>query len=158
MARERTRHKRIAAEVQRLLNELLLTQVKDPRLSDVRINDVEVSGDLGVATIYFGSLDVDAPPGGALAAFDKANGYFRTQVAQALGIRRAPELKFVYDTSAREAMRLDRLIKQSNPDGNDPPSDDPSTNVSSSDVSPRDDSPRDDSPSDDSPSGNRSGG
>ncbi len=115
MPRERTRPLRIAAEVQRLLNELLLTEVKDPRLAQIRVNDVEVSGDLGVATVYFGNLDVDAPPDEALAALEKARGYFRSQVAQALGLRRAPDLRFRHDTSARRAAELRRLIADVKP-------------------------------------------
>jgi ribosome-binding factor A len=110
MPRERTRHLRVAAEVHRLLNELLLTEVKDPRLAQVRVNEVEVSGDLGVATVYFGSLDVDAAPDEALLGFEKARGYLRTRVARALGLRRAPELRFRHDTSVRRAVELGRLI------------------------------------------------
>ena len=94
----------------RLLNELLLTDVKDPRLAQVRVNEVEVSGDLGVATVYFGSLDVDAAPDEALLGFEKARGYLRTRVARALGLRRAPELRFRHDTSVRRAVELGRLI------------------------------------------------
>ena len=120
MPRERTRHLRIAAEVQRLLNELLLTEVNDPRLVQVRVNAVEVSADLGVATAYFGSLEVDAPPDEALAALEKARGYFRTRVARALGLRRAPDLRFRHDTSARRAVELSRLIADSKPPKGEP--------------------------------------
>jgi ribosome-binding factor A len=115
MPRERTRHLRVAAQLQRLLNELLLSQVKDPRLAQVRVNDVEVSGDLGVATVYFGNLDVDAAPDDALAAFETARGYFRAQAAQALGLRRAIELRFRHDTSAARAVELSRLIAGAQP-------------------------------------------
>lgn len=119
MPRERTRHRRVAAEAQRLLNELLLTEVRDPRLANVRVNEVEVSADLGVATVYFGNLDVDAAPDDALAAFEKARGYFRTQLAHELGLRRALDLRFRHDTSARRAVELGRLIADVQPPAGD---------------------------------------
>ena len=45
MPRESTRKHRIAAEIQKLLNELLLAEVKDPRLTSARVSEVEVTGD-----------------------------------------------------------------------------------------------------------------
>jgi ribosome-binding factor A len=119
MPRERTRHLRVAAEIQRLLNELLLAEVKDPRLSQVRVNSVVVSGDLGVATVYFGNLEVDALPDEALTALERARGFFRSQVAHSLGLRRAPELRFRHDTSARRAAELSRLIADAQPPPDD---------------------------------------
>ncbi len=43
MPREFARKHRIAAEMQRLLNELLLSEVKDPRLAGARVSEVEVT-------------------------------------------------------------------------------------------------------------------
>ena len=62
MPREFARKHRIAAEIQRLLNELLLAEVKDPRLKEARVSEVEVSGDLSLATVHFNTLGlVDDP-------------------------------------------------------------------------------------------------
>lgn len=94
----------------RLLSELLRTEVKDPRLSEVRINEVDVSGDLGVAKVYFSMLHPDAPFEPAQEALLRAGGFLRSRVGQALQLRRVPELRFVADTSARDAMDLTALI------------------------------------------------
>ena len=110
MPREFARKHRIAAEMQRLLNELLLAEVKDPRLSGARVSDVEVSGDLGLATIYFNTLALDGDPASIKEGFEQARGFFRTRVARALQLRRVPELRFRHDTSARRAAELQRLI------------------------------------------------
>ena len=59
MPRESARKHRVAAEMQRLMNELLLAEVKDPRLTNARVSDVEVSGDLSLATVYFSTLGLD---------------------------------------------------------------------------------------------------
>jgi ribosome-binding factor A len=96
--------------MQRLLNELLLSEVKDPRLAGVRVSEVQVSGDLGVATVYFGTLDMKDDPADAVEAFERGRGFLRSRVGQALGLRRVPELRFRHDTSARRASELSRLI------------------------------------------------
>jgi ribosome-binding factor A len=110
MPRESARKHRVAAEIQRLLNELLLTEVKDPRLSGARVSEVEVSGDLGLATVYFNTLVLDEDPAPIKEGFEQARGFFRSQVAKALQLRRVPELRFRHDTSARRAVELSQLI------------------------------------------------
>jgi len=133
MAQE-TRRRRVGAELQRLLNDLLRTEVKDPRLVDVTVSDVEMSGDLGVAKVYFVTLDPDASPEGALAGFKKASGFLRGRVGHALRLRRAPELVFIRDESPRRGAEISRLIdslglgKDGNVDAGEPGDDDSADN------------------------------
>jgi ribosome-binding factor A len=112
MPREFSRKLRVAAELQRLLNELLYAEVKDPRLAGVTVNEVELSGDLGVAKIYFATLDPDADAQAAQAGFEKAAGFLRLRIGQSLRLRRVPELHFLHDLSAQRGFELTRLIDE----------------------------------------------
>lgn len=94
----------------RLLSELLRSEIKDPRLVDVRVNEVDLSGDLGVAKVYFSMLLPDADVQPALEAFDKAAGFLRSRLGNALQLRRVPELRFIADSNVRDAMELTSLI------------------------------------------------
>jgi ribosome-binding factor A len=105
-----TRRRRVGAELHRLLNELLRTEVKDPRLEDVTVSEVEMSGDLSIAKVYYATLDPDASAEDAQAGFAKASGFLRGRVGHALHLRRAPELHFIRDESARRGAELTRLI------------------------------------------------
>jgi ribosome-binding factor A len=110
MPREYSRKLRVAAELHRLINELLRVEVKDPRLDGVTVNDVELSGDLGVAKLYYGTLDPDADEEEAQEAFERASGFLRSRIGRSLKLRRVPELLFVRDTSAKRGFELRRLI------------------------------------------------
>jgi ribosome-binding factor A len=110
MARDSPRRHRIAAEIQRLLNELLLTEVKDPRLNGARVSEVEVTGDLSLATVYFNTLGLDDDPVPIKEGFEQARGFFRSRVGHALQLRRVPDIRFRHDTSARRAVELGKLI------------------------------------------------
>jgi ribosome-binding factor A len=110
MPREFARSQRIAAEIQRLLNELLLTDVKDPRLTDARVTEVEVTGDLSLATVHFNTLGLDDDPAPVKEGFEQARGFFRSRVAKALQLRRVPELRFRHDATAKRAVELSKLI------------------------------------------------
>jgi ribosome-binding factor A len=112
MPKESSRKNKIAAEIQRIVNELLLTEVKDPRLTGVTVSAVEVSGDLGVATIFFSTISLDDDPSDVREGFEKARGFFRSRVGQALQLRRVPEVRFRHDTSARRGADINRLIDE----------------------------------------------
>lgn len=47
---------RVTQEVQREVNDILKKRVRDPRVQDVNITDVRVTGDLQQATIYYSIL------------------------------------------------------------------------------------------------------
>lgn len=114
MPREYQRKLRVAAELQRTVNELLCTDTHDPRLSGVRISEVEVSNDLSVARLYFSTLQPDDAVEPVEQALAKASGYLRRRLGRALRIRRVPELRFVKDPGPKEGLRLSRLIDDAN--------------------------------------------
>jgi len=115
MPREFGRQRRVGAQIMRLLSELLRTEVKDPELAGVQISEVDLSGDLGVAKVYFSLLSPDDDPGPAIAAFERAGGFLRGRVGQALNLRRVPELRFQFDTSSKRAFDLSKLIAEQSP-------------------------------------------
>jgi ribosome-binding factor A len=115
MAREFSRNLRVGAELQRVLNDLLQAEVKDPRLDDVRVSEVALSGDLGVAKVYYGTLRPDDDRESVTAALEKANGFLRKCVGQQLRLRRVPELRFIHDSSAERGLQISRLIAGNRP-------------------------------------------
>ena len=100
----------MAAELLRVLNDLLFNDIKDPRLDGVSISAVEISGDVSVAKVFFSTLLPDADPEPVAEGLDKAKGYLRSRVAKALKIRHVPELRFSQDQSTKRGIELTRLI------------------------------------------------
>ncbi len=112
MSREYPRKLRVAAELQRVANELLAHEIHDPRLAGVRISAVELSGDLSVARLYFNTLDPDDDPEPIMTAFDRASGFFRSRLGRTVRLRRVPELTFVHDLGPRRGFELTHLIDE----------------------------------------------
>jgi ribosome-binding factor A len=108
--RDFSRGLRVGAELQRVINELLQLETKDPRLKEARISEVEVSGDLGVATVYFGLLRPEDDSEPAIKAFASASGFIRRRIGQEIRLRRVPELRFIHDASARQGLEISQLI------------------------------------------------
>ena len=110
MAREFTRNQRLGNQVLRTLNELLRFETKDPRLDGVSLSAVDLTRDLSVARVYFSLLDPAADPVQAQTGLEKATGFLRSKLGQAIKVRHVPELRFEHDDSAAEGQRIAELI------------------------------------------------
>jgi len=114
MARDFSRSDRISEQIRRELADLLQFEVKDPRVSMVTITEVEVSGDIAHAKIYFSAPVHDNPQ--ALAelqkGLDKSAGFLRSQLGKRMMVRTVPQLHFIYDTSIDHGMKISRLIDE----------------------------------------------
>jgi ribosome-binding factor A len=109
MAKEFSRSQKIAEQIRRELADLLQFEVKDPRVGNATITEVEVAGDLAHAKIYF-STRADAAA--ALTGLEKASGFLRSQLAKRLLLRTVPQLHFVHDNSIERGFQLSQLIDQ----------------------------------------------
>lgn len=111
MARDFQRSRRIEERIQRLLSDMIRTQVRDPRVEGVVITHVRVSRDLGVAWVYYSTWGSDQGADPDLqAGLERASGFLRSQLARELSTRTVPDLRFHFDDQAEKSRELDRLI------------------------------------------------
>ncbi|HNP35343.1 MAG TPA: 30S ribosome-binding factor RbfA [Woeseiaceae bacterium] len=110
MPREFSRNQRLGNEVLRALSELLRSETKDPSLRDLSLTSVDLSRDLSVARIYVSLLDPEGDPAPVLKGLERASGFLRSKLGRAIKIRHVPELRFVHDDSAEQAVKIGRLI------------------------------------------------
>jgi ribosome-binding factor A len=106
------RQRRVAQQIHRELGQLLLREVRDPRLAEVTITEVRVTPDLLLARIYFSVLGEAEAEQEAMAALERANGFMRSQLAERLSLRFVPELTFMLDKSAEYGQRIEDLLEQ----------------------------------------------
>jgi ribosome-binding factor A len=109
MAKEFSRSDRVAEQIQRELADLLQFEVKDPRVGMVTITEVEVSGDMSHAKIYYSAAEGTKE---LQKGLEKSSGFLRTQLSKRLLLRTVPQLHFVYDASIDRGMKLSKLIDE----------------------------------------------
>ena len=112
MAREFKRSDRVAQEIQKEIAVILQREVKDPRIGMVTVSDVEVSSDLAYAKIFVTFLfDHDeAAIAQGMKGLEKAAPYIRVLLGKAMKLRIVPEIRFIYDESLVEGMRMSNLV------------------------------------------------
>ena len=119
MAKEFSRARRVAQQLQREVAVILQREVKDPRIGMVTVSDVELSGDLQHAKIFvtflnYGGQDADQTEAqrieSGLKGLTEAVGYIRILLGKAMQLRVVPELRFAYDKTLVEGMRISNLV------------------------------------------------
>ncbi|WP_076542865.1 30S ribosome-binding factor RbfA [Shewanella sp. UCD-KL21] len=113
MAKEFSRTRRIAQQLQQELAMVLQRDMKDPRIGFVTVNDVDVSRDLSYAKVFVTFFEEDRElVDQKVEALAAAAPYIRTLIAGRMKLRVMPELRFVYDSSLVEGMRMSNLVSQ----------------------------------------------
>ena len=114
MAKDFSRSDRVAEQVRRELADLLQFEVKDPRVGMVTITEVEVSGDMAHAKIFYSAPVQDNSQAMAelQKGLEKSAGFLRSQLGKRMLLRTVPQLHFIYDTSIDQGMKISRLIDE----------------------------------------------
>lgn len=109
MPQEFSRARRVSDLIQRELADVITRELRDPRLSDVTISEVQLSRDLARAKVYV-MLHEESDIEGTLRALRKATGFLRHRLSQRIHLRGVPQLRFAYDANQENAARLSALI------------------------------------------------
>ena len=95
-------HKEIAS--------LILSDIKDPLLNkSITISSVKVSKDIRYAEIFFTTFESDILK--VEKRLNKSSSFIKKELSKKLYIRRLPNLKFTYDTTADCSERIENIIK-----------------------------------------------
>lgn len=114
MAKSFSRPQRVGHELQKEIAIILQREIKDPRLGMVTVSGVELSRDLSYAKVFVTFLNDNDPEvvTQGLKVLNDATGYIRSLIGKAMQLRIIPELKFVYDESLVEGMRMSNLVNK----------------------------------------------
>lgn len=107
---------RLGEEIKKIIGGMLITEVKDPRLSEriISITDVDVSRDGSYATCYVSVMatgDVEAANKEVIEGLNSANGLFRKEIGRQVKLRRVPELSFKLDNSLEYGLHIEEVLK-----------------------------------------------
>ena len=103
----------VAGEIKRELAEIIRNDMNDPRVTAlVSVTHVEVSSDMGLATVFLSCLGTAEEQDKTFKAFRQAGGFIRGELAKRLKLRAMPELSFKLDQSIQIGARINELINK----------------------------------------------
>jgi ribosome-binding factor A len=107
------RLQRLSGLFQEELSELLLREVKDPRLARlISITRVVISSDLRHARVYVSVMGSEEEKVSTLEGLTAAASFLRRELNNRVTLRRIPELSFQRDDSLEQGSRVFDLLKQ----------------------------------------------
>lgn len=112
------RQGRLGEEIRRIISEMLLREIKDPRLSGlVSVSAVEVTSDGSYATCYVLVLGSDPAQEATdeekeqvIKAFNSAKGLIKREIGHQIKLRHVPDLIFKIDTSMEYSRHISKII------------------------------------------------
>jgi ribosome-binding factor A len=107
-----SRPDRVADQLRSELALMLAREVHDPGVGFVTLTRVHVSPDLQQARVMYTALGDDASRKNTARALERAAPFLRRQIGSRLRLKRAPELKFVYDDSVAGQDRIEQILHE----------------------------------------------
>jgi len=108
------RELRVADHLRERLADIIRTEMRDPRVRMIGINDVRVSRDLSTADVYFSALGVDSPEEQRALedVLNHAAGFLRSALARESTLRMMPRPRFHFDEVWAQGGKMDALIQR----------------------------------------------
>lgn len=114
------RQGRLGEEIRKIISDLLLRELKDPRLKSelISVSAVEVTSDGSYATVYVSVLGLGTKEGeqnkeqeDVLAALRSAKGLIKREIGRQIKLRHIPDLIFKMDTSLEYGRHIEEIIE-----------------------------------------------
>ena len=103
---------RVADLLRAEISDILLKQIRDPRIGTVTITAVEITDDLRYAKVYFVEMGKDQIDDQTREGLQKAKGFLKRELGKRLQLRYMPDINFIFDKSFAYGNRIEKLIAE----------------------------------------------
>ncbi len=106
-----TRRAQKAAEaIREVVSMAILADLQDPRIRDVTVTYVEVSGDLRHAKVHVSVMGDEAQQELSLCGLQSAAGFLQSKIAKRIDLRYTPRLNFMLDQGVKRSIEISEIL------------------------------------------------
>ena len=91
-------------------SEIIMRELKDPRIGFVTVTEVDVSSDLRNAKLYVSILGSDKQIEDTWKGLNSSLGFIRRELAHRIRLKFIPDIKFLMDTSLEYSAHIQELL------------------------------------------------
>ena len=121
------RAQKVAEAIREVVSMAILAELQDPRIRDVTVTYVEVSGDLRHAKVHVSVMGEQKHQELSLRGLQSAAGFLQAKIARQLDLRYTPRLKFLLDQGVKRSIEISQILEQVLPEQKTLDSADPET-------------------------------
>jgi ribosome-binding factor A len=101
---------KVASAIREVVSMAILTDLKDPRVQNVTVTFVEVSGDLRQARVHVSVMGDESTQRLSLKGLQAAAGYLQAKVNNRIEMRYTPRIEFVLDQGVKHSLEVSRIL------------------------------------------------
>ncbi|NGZ01889.1 MAG: ribosome-binding factor A [Nitrospira sp. WS238] len=102
---------RVGDQIKMEVADILMRKIKDPRVHDVTVTDVDLTGDLRTAHVYVTTMETGEAERNIFVGLSKASGFVRAELGRRLSLRYLPDVIFKKDISGPRGDRIMQLLE-----------------------------------------------
>jgi ribosome-binding factor A len=107
------RVERVAAQLRQEISEIMMRDLKDPRVGMATVTEVKLSPDLRNAIVKVSVVGEGEGRRSAIGALEHAKGFIRRELGARLSnLRFAPDLHFQLDEGVAYSVRVSQLLRE----------------------------------------------
>ena len=101
-----------AQAIREVVSMAILAEIKDPRVRDVTVTHVEVSGDMRQAKVHVSIMGDETKQRLSLHGLQSSAGFLQSKVASRIDTRYTPRLEFVLDQGVKKSIEIATILNQ----------------------------------------------
>ncbi len=105
------RKEKLEEQIHRLVADLIIKEIKDPRIGFATITGVTLSKDYSLARVGVSVMGGSRDLRKTIEGLNSATGFIQHRVGKALKIRTTPKIHFFLDSSVVEAVEMVNLLE-----------------------------------------------
>ncbi len=108
-----------ASAIREVVSMAILTQLRDPRVQDVTVTNVEVAGDMRNAKVYVSIMGDEKKQQLCLNGLRRSAGFLQSCIKDRIDTRYIPKLEFEIDKGVKQSLEVSRILKEVLPPSQD---------------------------------------
>lgn len=106
------RAQKVAQAIREVVSMAILAELQDPRVRDVTVTYVEVSGDLRYAKVHVSVMGDEKRQALSLRGLQSAAGFLQSKIAREIELRYTPRLTFLLDQGVKRSIEISRILEE----------------------------------------------
>ena len=106
------RVQRAAEAVRGVVSMAILADLNDPRVQDVTVTYVEVSGDLRYAKVHVSVMGNETKQNLCIRGLQSSAGFLQAKLNERVDMRYTPKLEFILDQGVKKSIEISKILKQ----------------------------------------------
>lgn len=103
---------RVASVIREVVSNSILFELRDPRIANVTVTRVEVSGDIQHARVFVSVMGDERAQALCMHGLESSAGFLQSKLADRVKTRYTPQLRFVLDDGIKNSFEITRIINE----------------------------------------------